>query len=130
MFWRAHYPDCPEFSSENASSAPWSAEEESCTVCRGTGFITRNGYEDECPKCGGTGVTDIERQRGYSCCESRKALVRYFESRGGLPDDCPIVVFGGDIVGFGMDNEPLVVPRDFPRPRWTTWGRVRRSARL
>jgi hypothetical protein len=127
MFWRVHHTDCPPFSPENASSAPWGQEEQICPRCNGAGYITRRGAEEDCPRCGGTGVVEAERVPGYSCCESREALVEYFEARGGLPENAPVVVFSGRVVGHGPDGEPLVIPRmNHPRPRWFTWGQIKK----
>jgi hypothetical protein len=126
MFWRVHHPDCPPFAPENASSAPWGQEETFCPRCRGRGYVVRpDGDELECHRCEGEGVVPVERVPGYSCCESREALVKYFQARGGLPEDTPVVVFSGRVVGHGPDGEPLVIPRmNRPRPRWFTWEKL------
>ena len=132
-FWRAHYPDCPPFSPENASSAGWSETlSGECAVCGGSGDVECTRCHGEgCERCDWTGFRPCatcegdgkaRRVEGYSCCTSRERLVQYFAGRGGLPDDCPIVIFTGRVVGFGQDGEPLVVPQmTRPRPRWTSW---------
>ena len=130
MFWRVHWKDCPGFSPENASSAPWGLEEVTCDGCRGSGYIARNGREMECPWCEGTGVKPVERLLGYSCCSSRQELIDYFRFRCEPSDDTPVVIFAGEAVGLGDDMEPLVVPKTNPRPRWTTWGKLKRTAKM
>lgn len=166
MFWRVHYSNLPEFSAENAYSAPWGDDRRVCRACAGRGRkLVRAPQLAPCPgcghlppaqqgcgqcapdlqgfvivrpavlgaacrRCGGTGI-DPEwlrsRQRGYSCCETPEALVAYFQARGGLPDDTPVVCFAGHVVKAGADTgEMLVVPAERPRPRWFTWGQVRR----
>lgn len=119
MFYRVHRHGIPEFNADNAYSSPWGMEY--CPHCDGEGYIP---WEDdrECPHCHGTG--EPPRQRGYSCCESSEDLVSYFESRGGCDDDVPVVIFSGEVVGTGEDGEPLVVPKSFPKPRWTTYKQI------
>jgi len=86
-----------------------------------------------CRRCGGSGIdpdwlSGKTRQRGYSCCEDPEDLVRYFEARGGLPDDTPVVCFSGRVLRGGSDTgEVLVIPAERPRPRWFTWAWLRRA---
>jgi len=124
MFWRVHHSWAPEFCPENASSAPWgwALTAEDCPMCDENGQIWDDEQNDwvDCPYHG-----LAARAPGYSCCENPVDLVRYFEARGGCPNEMPIVVFSGNIVGWGPDHEPLVIPRIRPRPRWLTYGQVR-----
>ena len=170
MFWRVHHTDCPEFSADNAFSAPWGDPEQYCDACGGSGKRYRVLSTDRCPehgdmspvdairlgqgcechgfgwivkaeeigickRCKGTGRNKRwKRESGYSCCESPEALVSYFNARGGAAANARVVVFAGDVAGIGPDNEPLVIPRSQPRPRWIDYKCVeaivdRRSAR-
>ena len=117
MFYRVHHKDCPEFSVDNAWSMTWGGWGEMAPCPCG-------GHED-CPHCGGTGEVDAQPVRGYSCCETPEALVRYFEARS-CDDDAPVVVFEGAELGRGEDNEPLVVPTRVIG--WTTYGELLASA--
>lgn len=121
-YWRVHWHDCPEFSAENAKSVAWDGWDAACPICNGEGTIEKlverwtddDELEEvlsdiECSHCKGNGV--ITPQDGYSCCESAKELSKYFRRRL-LPTntDAKIVVFSGEVVDYGIDGEPLVVP--------------------
>jgi len=124
-YWRVHHSDCPEFSAENATNAPWGWVEhaEDCPFCDDDGHLWSEAHGDYIP-CPFHGVEN--RALGYSCCESPTDLVNYFEARGGAPDDAAVVVFKGRMVGHGPDGEPLVIPHDDrPRPRWLRYGQVK-----
>ena len=128
-YYRVHWSDCPEFCAANAQSLPWGERDGVvCGRCDGAGYVTRrDGSEAECSGCGGAGFVAPEPEPGYSCCQSAEDLVRYFRGRIEPDDDEPVVIFAGDIVGVGPDGEPLVIPAALPRPRWTTYGAVRRA---
>ena len=105
VYWRMHWVTSPEFSAENAYSAPWGAD--GCYACDGTGeAFDKDG---ECDMCDGTG--DLQLDRGYSCCYDLDALRHYFSSRS-IPadEDGEVIMFQGTEVGKGPDLEPLVVP--------------------
>lgn len=126
MFWRVHWLDCPQFSAENATSAPWgtAASADECSWCDENGEIYDEATDEyvACPYHGAQARTD-----GYSCCESPEQLVSYFGHRAGCPDDMPVVVFAGRIVDHGPDLESLVIPRLKPRPRWLRYGDIERA---
>lgn len=95
-FFRLHWDGPATFSKENAVSRRW-------------------------------GSANDER-RGYSCCRSADDLVEYFSWDDCMdPDDpevasLPVVEFEGEVVGEGIDGEPLVVPTEVVR--WTTYGSI------
>jgi len=146
VFYRCHFSNRP-FSQENAYSLPWGSENGKCGVCKGTGVI-EEPYRSTCHSCGGAGGEDCHCDggtaryfrtvscryckgtgeaiplRGYSCCRTPEGLSNYFFLRGGMHDSAPVVIFTGEEVGTGPDGEPLVVPAEFPRPRWITWGEM------
>jgi len=122
MFYRVHWFDCPEFSPENAESIDWGlrGQDVMCPRCNGSGYIKRGEYEDYCPDCDGAGVVEAQPVPGYSCCESPEGLIKYFDSRVEPDDSETVIEFSGRIVGWGTDNEPLVIP-DMLHVRKMTW---------
>lgn len=132
MYYRVHWPDCPPFAPENATSAPWGADTEPCPRCQGAGEVAEREHGDwgrqtgsmiECPECGGAGEVPVARLPGYSCCESAESLLEYFAARGGVDGETPVAIFRGKSVGTGPDGEPLVIP--VGRTRWTTYAKLR-----
>lgn len=126
MYWRVHWDAPGTFSPENAWSAPWgtASTADECALCDEDGEMFDEALNEfvPCPYHG-----QANRSEGYSCCESRQALVEYFAARGGCAGRQRIVIFAGQVASFGPDMEALVVPTmTKPRPRWTTWGRITR----
>jgi hypothetical protein len=113
----------------DGSGEVWASPLVACPGCDGRGRLRHRlpgptpAQPEPCPHCEGRGF--VTPQRGYSCCWSADDLLVYF-SGARLDDDEPVVIFSGEVVGTGADGEPLVVPACHPRPRWTTWGRLRR----
>lgn len=125
LYYRVHWRDCPPFAPENAKSIDWSlrGQDTPCPRCQGEGFIVRADYEETCPECDGACVVEARPVEGYSCCESIEKLDAYFSARI-IPDDPEVVIeFSGRLVGWGTDNEPLVVP-DMHHVKYTTWGEI------
>lgn len=125
-FYRLHADTAPEFSAENAWSAAWGetfstdGARYECRSCDGAGEF----LGEKCNDCGGEGWIDAEA--GYSCCESAAELLAYFDQHCPADDTDPVVVFDGEIVGTGLDGEPLVIPTTVIR--WTTVGQLRKES--
>jgi len=98
IYYRVHWTGSPKFCARNASNCPWGAEQE----------------RDE------NGKFLPLRGAGYSCIAGPEGLVHYFESRGGALGE-RVVIFMGEWIGSGPDGEPLVIPDDSVRARWTTF---------
>lgn len=73
---------------------------EGCPDASGTVWV--NGEEADCERCGGTGAYSLSRypRRGVSCCDSIKALARYFADHAGqLDGDSVVVELEGELAG-------------------------------
>lgn len=122
-FYRLHRSEVPEFSADNAWSAPWGetflaeGAQYECRACNGSGEF----LGDRCPDCDGNGVLDADR--GYSCFDSAAELLAYFGQHYPAEVGDPVVVFEGVYVGTGFDGELLAIPTKVVR--WTTFGELR-----
>jgi hypothetical protein len=148
VHYRWHRNDIPTLTPDNAYSAPWGVTfaadgtTYTCVTCDGTGHDTTDpacghchgdgcaacdhtGHDTACGTCDGQGVIDCER--GYSACDSPAELINYFADRldpGTLDRDGTVVVFEGEYVGDGLDDEPLIVPtRTVATMSWTEFVR-------
>jgi hypothetical protein len=149
-FYRLHTPapDAPCFCADHAYSASpnevWSADgsRTECPQCNGSGqypgIVTcRCGKDPECERCDGAGYMETDRCGycagegwrdawvGYSACHSPAELVAYLATstyQRQVADDEAVVVFEGQRVGDGPDNEPLVIPTG--DVKWITWGEL------
>lgn len=128
MFYRLHSASAPEFSADNAFSAPWGetfsddGSTYECRTCDGTG---EDYFGDRCTDCDGTGHIDCDP--GYSCCHTAAELLAYFGQHCPADDRDLVVVFEGTQIGNGVDGEPLVIPTHVVR--WTTFGEIRKEAK-
>lgn len=136
MYYRWHSHTAPEFTADNAWSAPWGVtftpdgDEYKCVACDGTGEDTTDptcgacrgagcrrcddtGNSDLCLSCRGEGT--LECDRGYSAVTSPDDLADYMAGHSpldplALDREGTVCVFEGDQVGYGLEMEPLVVP--------------------
>ena len=122
-YYRLHRADAPEFSPENAWSAPWGetfsadGDQYECRTCDATG----EAYGEPCPD--GCDEGWIDCQPGYSALDTAEDLLAYFGGHCPADDDDPVVIFEGQYAGQGLDGEPLAVPG--ATLRWTTIGELR-----
>jgi len=145
LYWRVHWADCPDFSAGTAYSAPWGAErceddpsryrcvacdgagvdytDLMCGTCRGSGCAgcDGTGVSATCVSCAGEG--SIECDPGYSACTSAEDLRSYFQGREPDPGE-QVLVFEGELAGYGLEGEPLVIPTQVVAR--TTWGELTR----
>ncbi len=66
------------------------------------------------------GDDEADPQRGYSCFDDVDRLLRYWIDED---DSSSVAVFHGNYMGYGADNEDLVVPTQLIA--WTTLGALR-----
>ncbi|MEU1908418.1 hypothetical protein [Streptomyces hygroscopicus] len=139
VFYRVHPSDAPALTADNAWSAPWGTTRSAdgsqyeCIVCDGTGEGTHDCpkcgggcyigefFDIPCDRCDGDGFIDtcgncdegwLDCVRGYSCCATPEALIRYFTDAGrsGCADGEQVVVFEGQQEDWGLEGEPTAVP--------------------
>ena len=142
MFYRVERRSVEEFLAGPHYSEPITGAELDCPVCHGRGEVpvavdsaTCEMLTEECQFCEGNGWVDYDpdlpehrqlwRREGVSCFETPEELYEYFTSGMFLPEHLieEVIIFAGEVVGEGLDGEPLVIPADTPRPRKISWER-------
>lgn len=135
MFWRIETRTTDEFlAGPHVSEPVWLADLE-CPQCDGRGEVYAQGIWQECTLCGESGRiyydpdvpehAEAYRRKGVSCFRTPEELYCYFQDLGSgaiCPDKVrEVVVFSGQVVGLGLDDEPLVIPAAKPHPRRISW---------
>lgn len=131
-YYRLHWAGSPEFSAENAWSAPWG---------NGSNVIrSEDGSQYRCFACDGVGCESqygeptcddgwVDCRPGYSCIDSTEGLVAYFREWGEPSDsDGEVIVFTGHLVEYGDTDEPIVEPIEVLER--LTWSQLKERVRV
>lgn len=140
LFYRVERSSVEDFLEGPHYSEPITGAELDCPWCKGHGEIpvefdpvTGEWETEECEFCEGNGWVDYDpdlpehrqlwRREGVSCFETPEELYEYFTSGMFLPEHLTeeVIIFAGEVVGEGLDGEPLVIPAGTPRPRKISW---------
>lgn len=113
-YYRIHWAQCPPMSADHAWSylgaGPLAGDlsRYECPACDGNG-TDRFSEDGSCGSCGGEGSREADR--GYSAVTTPADLLDCARQFGAEPGEGDrVITFEGDLAGWGVDGEPLVIP--------------------